>query len=249
LVHSPTRRARQDQAVHQGRLADGAPERKGLSERWIAQAVEESLRRLKVDTIDIYFSHRPDPNVDHAETLGAYDKLIQAGKIRAIGASNFDADILSAALATAERDNLPAYQVIQPEYNLYDRETFDGKLRDLSIERNLGVVTYFSLASGFLSGKYRSKADLEGRQRAGLVEKYLTDRGTALLDVLDEVSAAHSAAPVEVALAWLIAREGVTAPIASATSALQVESFARAVSLKLKPDEIVNLANVGQDAT
>ncbi|MBT9386842.1 aldo/keto reductase [Pseudooceanicola sp. CBS1P-1] len=221
----------------------GGPGEKGLSEAWILKAVEKSLTRMGTDAIDLYFSHWPDASVTHAETLGAYDKLLKAGKIRAIGASNYDAALLKAALETSAAEGLPAYQVIQPEYNLYDRAAFDGELRDICMRNNIGVVTYFSLASGFLSGKYRSAADLEGRKRADMVEKYLTERGMRLLDVLEDVAAAHKAAPAEVALAWLIGREGVTAPIASATSVAQVESFARAAALKLSAEDMARLTD------
>lgn len=223
----------------------GGPGEKGLSEAWILKAVEKSLARLGVDEIDLYFSHWPDPEVGHAETLQAYDKLLKAGKIRAIGASNYDADLLNAALTTAEELGLPAYQVVQPEYNLYDRSGFEGPLQDLCIQKNIGVVTYFSLASGFLSGKYRSEADLNGRQRAGMVEKYLTERGMRLLDVLEDIASNHSAKPAEVALAWLIAQKGVTAPIASATSVAQVESFAKAASLALSGEDLTRLNEAG----
>ena len=223
----------------------GDPAEKGLSERWIMDAVERSLRRLQTDTIDLYFAHQPDANVSHEETLGAFDKLIKAGKVRSIGASNFDAEQLSAALATSAQAGLPAYEVIEPEYNLYDRGAFDGALRELCIEKNIGVVTYFSLASGFLSGKYRSAADLEGRNRGRMVGKYLNERGMAILDALDEVSANHSATQAEVALAWIIAQEGVTAPIASATTVNQVESFAKAASLNLSAEEVARLTDAG----
>lgn len=223
----------------------GGPGEKGLSEAWILKAVDRSLERLGTETIDLYFSHWPDPDTGHAETLGAYDKLLKAGKIRAIGASNYDAELLGAALETAEKEGLPAYQVVQPEYNLYDRDAFEGPLQDLCVKRNIGVVTYFSLASGFLSGKYRSEADLKGRKRSGMVGKYLTERGMRLLDVLEDVASNHSAKPAEVALAWLIARKGVTAPIASATSVQQVESFARAASLSLSANDLARLTDAG----
>lgn len=215
-----------------------APDRQGLSARWIAQSIDGSLRRLNVDRVDLYFSHRFDPATTHEETLTAYAKLIDAGKVRAIGASNFDAAQLGEALRVARERRLPAYQVLQPEYNLVDRASYEGPLRELCIRERLGVVTYYSLASGFLSGKYRSKDDLKGRARGGRVERYLDDaRGLAALKALDEVGAAHRAAPAEVALAWLIGREGVTAPIASATSPQQVESFAKAAALRLAPGE------------
>ena len=222
----------------------GGAGQKGLGAAWIGQAIEKSLARLKTDYVDLYFSHWPDPEVTHTETLVAYEALLKSGKVRAIGASNYDAALLSAALETSATEGLPAYQVIQPEYNLYDRGSFDGDLRDLCLSHNIGVVTYFSLASGFLSGKYRSEADLAGRKRAQMVEKYLTERGMRLLDVLEDVAAQHSATPAEVSLAWLIHREGVTAPIASATSVKQVESFARAVELKLTAEDMTRLTEV-----
>lgn len=223
----------------------GGPGERGLSERWITEAVERSLKRLKTDRIDLYFSHWPDPGVGHAETLGAYANLLKAGKIRAIGASNYDAELLSAALATAEAEGLPAYQVVQPEYNLYDRNGFEGPLRELCVAKNIGVLTYFSLASGFLSGKYRGEADVTGHKRGQMVEKYLTERGMRLLDVLEDVASGHSAKPAEVALAWLITSKGVTAPITSATSVAQVESFAAAAALKLSDEEFAELTKAG----
>lgn len=219
----------------------GTPGSKGLSERWILKAVEDSLRRLGVERIDLYFSHWPDPETPYAETLGAYDKLLKAGKIRAVGASNLDAGQLGEALAVARAEGLPAYRVLQPEYNLYDRASYDGALRDLCIAEGLGVVTYFSLASGFLSAKYRTEADLAQSPRGEGVEKYLTPRGMKILDALEAVAAGRGASPAEIALAWLIARPGVTAPIASATRVSHVESFARAAALKLSSDDIALL--------
>ncbi|ARE42291.1 Oxidoreductase (plasmid) [Rhodovulum sp. P5] len=223
----------------------GGPGEKGLSKGWISQAVEKSRERLQVETIDLYFSHWPDPDVDHAETLVAYDTQLKAGKIRAIGASNYDAGLLAAALETAENEGLPAYQVVQPEYNLYDRAAFEGPLQDLCLKNDIGVVTYFSLAAGFLSGKYRSGADLSGRKRAGMVEKYMTERGMRLLDALEDIASAHAAKPAEVSLAWLMAQKGVTAPIASATSVAQVESFARAADLNLSAEDLARLTAAG----
>jgi aryl-alcohol dehydrogenase-like predicted oxidoreductase len=210
----------------------GGPGQQGLSARWITEAVEHSLRRLGTDRIDLYFSHWPDPDTPQEETLGAFAGLLSAGKVRAIGASNLDAAQLGAALDLAGH-GLPAYGVLQPEYNLYDRAGFEGPLRDLCIARGLGVVTYFSLASGFLSGKYRAKADLGQSARGEDVERYLDARGMRLLDALDTVASAHDASPAQVALAWLMASPGVTAPIASATRVAHVEGFARAASLQL----------------
>jgi len=215
-------------------MGDG---RRGLGRRWIEQAVEDSLRRLQVDAIDLYQSHRPDADTPHEETLAAYQRLLDAGKIRAIGCSNFDAAQVADAHRAARSHGLSAYRTLQPEYNLYDRGSYDGPLRELAIELGLGVVPYYSLASGFLTGKYRTEQDLSKSPRGGSVKKYLTPRGQAILAALDEVSANHGCGPAEVALAWLMAREGVTAPIASATSVEQMKSFSTAASLALSADE------------
>ena len=153
------------------------PGKNGLSGRWIAEAVDESLRRLQTDVIDLYQSHWPDTETPYEETLGAYAKLIDAGKVRAIGTSNLNAEQLEQSLAVAKQTGLPRYETLQPEYNLYDRASYDGPLRDLAMREDLGIITYFSLASGFLSGKYRSKADLGKSQRGDRVAKYLDDRG------------------------------------------------------------------------
>lgn len=236
------RPSRRDQVVLFTKVgSDMGLGQRSLAASWIERAVEDSLRRLGVERIDLYFSHWPDPDTPHEDTLGAYARLQAAGKVRAIGASNYSAQQLGDALAVARSQGLPAYQVLQPEYNLADRASYEGPLRDLCIREGLGVVTYYSLASGFLSGKYRSEADLAGRARSRGVAKYLGARGTAILDALDTVAAAHGAGPAEVALAWLIAREGVTAPIASATSVRQVESFAKAAALALTAGELAAL--------
>ncbi|MBO1273548.1 aldo/keto reductase [Shewanella sp. 4t3-1-2LB] len=223
----------------------GQPGHKGLSARWIAQAVEDSLKRLQTDYIDLYFSHWLDPEVDYAETLGAYDKLFNAGKIRAIGASNLNAEQLQASLDVAKAQQLPAYQVLQPEYNLYDRGSFEGALQELCVREHIGVVTYFSLASGFLSGKYRGDTDLSKSARGSRVSKYLNAKGMRILAALDEVSAQHHVKPAEVALAWLIAAKGVTAPIASATQVSHINSFAKAMELQLSPTELAKLTEAG----
>ena len=174
---------------------------KGLSAAYIEQAVEASLKRLQTDVIDLYLSHWPDQSVPYDETLGAYQRLIEKGKIRHAGASNLDAGQLTAALEDRQsQKSLPRYEVLQPEYNLYDRSSFDGPLRDLCIAEEIGVITYFSLAKGFLSGKYRSEADLGKSPRGGGVGKYLNARGFRILAALDAVSARHSAKPAEVAL-------------------------------------------------
>ncbi|MFB5079015.1 aldo/keto reductase [Raoultella sp. C349492] len=219
----------------------GPAGQKGLGKAWVQQAVENSLRRLNIDYIDLYFAHWPDPQTPLAETLEAFQALQQAGKIRATGASNLDAQQLSAALEVARKGGLPAWQVLQPEYNLYHRSAFEGALCDLCISREIGVVTYYSLASGFLSGKYRQQADLTQSQRGGGIAKYLNPRGMRIIDTLEEVAGQHHAKPAEVALAWLMSREGVTAPIASATSVAQVESFARAAGLTLNAAQLARL--------
>lgn len=223
------------------------PGRKGLSAAYVADAVEASLRRLRTDYIDVYLSHWPDPAVPHEETLGAYQTLLRAGKVRAVGASNLDAGQLRAALDVAAVKGLPRYDVLQPEYNLYDRAAFEGALRDLVRAEEIGVVTYFSLAKGFLTGKYRSAADLGQSPRGGAARAYLNDRGFRILTALDRVAAAHGAKPAEVALAWVAAQPGVTAPIASATSVEQVDSLIRSASLVLAPDEIAALTDAGRE--
>jgi len=223
----------------------GEPGKKGLSARWITQAVEASLRRLQTDYIDLYFSHWPDSEKGYDETLGAYESLLKAGKIRAIGASNLNAQQLTESLTVADGKGLPRYQVLQPEYNLYDRESFEGALQELTIRENIGVVTYYSLASGFLSGKYRSENDLSQSQRGQGIAKYLTPRGFALLDALDNVAAHHQVKPAEVALAWLMQQPGVTAPIASATKIAHIDSFTTAVSVQLSADDVSLLNRAG----
>jgi aryl-alcohol dehydrogenase-like predicted oxidoreductase len=209
------------------------PGKEGLKAAYIEEAVEASLRRLQTDAIDLYLSHWPDMATPFDETLGAYQRLIEKGKIRWCGASNLTTDLLKAALAASKAKGLPRYEVLQPEYNLADREGFESGLAELCIREEIGVVTYFSLAKGFLSGKYRAEKDLAGSARADGVKAYLNPRGFRILDALGKVAASHKAKPAEVALAWVIARPGVTAPIASATSVEQADSLVRATELKL----------------
>lgn len=215
--------------------------KKDLSAAHIERAVEASLKRLQTDVIDLYLSHWPDPTTPYEETLGAYQKLLAAGKVRHIGASNLDAGQLRAALDVASLRGLPRYSVLQPEYNLYDRSSFDGPLHDLCVAEDIGVITYFALAKGFLSGKYRSEADLGKSERGGGVKGYLNARGMRILAALDTVSARHSASQAEVALAWVMAQPGITAPIASATTLEQVDSLVRAASLKLAAEDVAAL--------
>src|SRR3954469_5822093 len=183
-----------------------APDKKGLSAKRIAAAAEESLRRLQTDRIDVYLTHRPDPETPIDETLRAFDRLVREGKVRSVGSSNGDAAQLREALSASKAKGLPRFEAHQPEYNLYDRASYEGPLRDLCIAEGIGVITYYSLASGFLSGKYRSKEDLGKSVRGKGAGKYLNERGFRVLKALDAVAAAHRATPAEVALAWLIAR-------------------------------------------
>jgi aryl-alcohol dehydrogenase-like predicted oxidoreductase len=223
-----------------------AGRKKGLTANSIAKDCDASLKRLGVETIDLYLSHFPDVDTPYEETLGAFDRLKKAGKIRWFGASNLDASQLRASLDAAKGAGLPRYEVLQPEYNLYDRSSFDGPLRDLCIAEEIGVITYFSLAKGFLSGKYRSEADLGQSPRGGGVKSYLNPRGLRILAALDNIAAKREAAPAEVALAWLMRRKGVTAPIASATTLPQLESLIKAATLSLTEMDVDMLDTVSE---
>jgi aryl-alcohol dehydrogenase-like predicted oxidoreductase len=214
------------------------PNQTGLSKAYILRAVEASLERLQTDTIDLYQSHADDSDVALEETLEAYAQLIREGKIRAIGASNYDADRLARALQISADNGLPRYQSLQPLFNLYDRSEFENKLEPLCREQGLGVFSYFSLASGFLTGKYRSENDLVDRARADMVKKYLTDRGRRILAALDRVARQLNRTPATVALAWLIAHPSVTAPIASVTDTDQLQELIDAVTLNMDRDSI-----------
>ena len=215
--------------------------KEGLSARYIEEAVEASLARLQTDVIDLYLSHFPDMATPFSETLGAYQKLIERGKIRWCGASNLTIALLESAIAVAKAHGLPRYEVLQPEYNLVDRAGFEGGLADICRREEIGVITYFSLAKGFLSGKYRSPEDLTKSPRGGAVKGYLNPRGFRILDALGDVASRHKARPAEVALAWVIARPGVTAPIASATTIEQADSLIRATELSLSEADMAAL--------
>jgi aryl-alcohol dehydrogenase-like predicted oxidoreductase len=218
------------------------PESKGLAPAYIRRAVEASLQRLQTDYIDLYQSHRDDPATPLEETLGAYDALIRAGKVRAIGASNYAAGRLREALDVATARGLPRYESLQPEYNLYDRAGYEAALEPLCRAEGVGVITYYSLARGFLSGKYRSTED-KGKSPRGeaIAERYLNARGFRILAALDAVAARLRASPAQVALAWLIARPGITAPIASATTPAQLDELVGAVRLQLDGDALAAL--------
>ncbi|WP_431321104.1 aldo/keto reductase [Rhizobium sp. YTU87027] len=234
-----------DKAVVITKVGSDMGQGKTLKETYILKAVEDSLRRLQTDYIDLYLSHWPDENTPYEETLGAFAKLKQQGKIRAIGCSNLDATQLQASFDAAEKAGVPRYDVIQPEYNLYERASFEGPLADLCLKEDIGVITYFSLAAGFLSGKYRTKADTEGRAREGRVAQYLDDKGLRILTALDKVAAETGAKPAEIALAWLLRKKGVTAPIASATSLSQLESLTKSATLLLSDDAMALLDKAG----
>lgn len=216
--------------------------RPGLSPANIAAAADESLKRLGIDQIDLYFAHADDASVPLADTLGAFARLIEAGKVRAIGASNYSGARLAEALAVSAKHGLPRYEVVQPEYNLVARRPYEKDIEPVVRREKVGVVCYYALASGFLSGKYRSEADLgKSAARGGAVKQYLNAHGLRVLTALDTIAAAHRATPAQVALAWLIARPSITAPIASATSVEQVSDIAAATRLSLSADEIAEL--------
>jgi aryl-alcohol dehydrogenase-like predicted oxidoreductase len=218
-----------------------APDKKGLSPAYIQRAVEDSLKRLQTDHIDLYQSHTDDAETPLADTLRAYDGLIKAGKVRAIGASNFSAERFEEALAVSKQHNLPRYESMQPNYNLYDRADFEARLQKVCVRNDVGVISYFSLASGFLTGKYRSEADLAKGPRGQMVKKYLNDRGHRILGALDGVAKDTSSTPARVALAWVMAQPGITAPIASATSLLQLDDLFAATRLQLDPARLARL--------
>jgi aryl-alcohol dehydrogenase-like predicted oxidoreductase len=211
----------------------------GLAPKYIRQAVDASLKRLQTDHIDLYQSHDDDTDTALEETLGAFAELIKAGKVRAIGASNYTAARLDAALKTSARLGLPRYECLQPLYNLVERPAYEAELEPLCRREQLGVINFYALASGFLTGKYRSEADAAKSPRgAGIVKKYLNERGRRVLDALDSAAAQHNATPAQVALAWQIARPGITAPIASATSVAQWREIAAAARLQLDAETI-----------
>ncbi|MGI4866456.1 MAG: aldo/keto reductase [Janthinobacterium lividum] len=220
---------------------DLGPGKSGLSKARVKQAVEDSLRRLQTDYIDLYQSHKDDTTIAVSEPLEAYADLIKEGKVRAIGASNFKPERLQDALDAAQ-NGLPRYQSLQPEYNLYDRDVFENEDLFVVQQNDLGVIPYFGLASGFLTGKYRSEADLKKSQRGGSIgPKYLNDKGFKILKALDAVADRHGINQAQVALAWLMQAPGITAPIASATKVEQVQELLKAMDVKLTPEDVAEL--------
>lgn len=218
----------------------------GLSPAYIKRAVDYSLSRLQTDYIDLYQAHRDDPNTPLADTLGAFQDLIKAGKVRFIGSSNYTGPRLKEALETSKAHGLPRFETHQPLYSLVERGEYEGPLQDLCVAEGVSVISYYSLASGFLTGKYRSRADLAGRIRAPRVEKYLDERGMRVLAALDDIAKAHNAKQGQVALAWLLAQPGMGAPIVSATNMEQLAEMVVAPTVKLTAAEVTRLSDASK---
>jgi aryl-alcohol dehydrogenase-like predicted oxidoreductase len=218
--------------------------KKGLSASYIAEAVEDSLRRLQTDYIDLYQAHTDDASTPLEESLGAFDKLVKSGKVRHIGASNYSGARLAEAIETSRKNGLAEYISLQPHYNLVERQKFESDLQPVVLKYKVGVIPYFSLAAGFLTGKYRRGGEDSQSARAGMVKKYFNDHGYAVVDRLDDVAKAHNSTPARVALAWLLARPGITAPIASATSDKQLDDLIAAADLRLDQVSIERLNQV-----
>lgn len=218
-----------------------APDKKGLSKAYILRAVEDSLKRLKTDYIDLCQSHRDDPNTPLDETMEAHATLIKSGKVRAIGASNYSADRLKAALAASAKAGIPRYETLQPNYSLCERADFEGEVQNLCVAQGITVIPYYSLASGFLTGKYRSEADVGDKARGAGVKKYLNPKGFGILKALDDVAARTKATQAQVALAWLLAQPAIAAPIASATSTTQLADILASTQLNLDADALAAL--------
>jgi aryl-alcohol dehydrogenase-like predicted oxidoreductase len=236
------RSGKRDKVVIATKVGSDIPgQGKGLSKAWIIRQVEASLKRLQTDYIDLYQSHRDDPTTPVDETLEAYTQLVQQGKVRVIGCSNFMAERVRESLAVSRKHGWPRYESLQPHYNLYERAAYETTLEPLALQEKLGVIPYYSLASGFLTGKYRSQDDLKKSARGQTVKKYLNDRGFRILQALDQVAERYQSKPAQVALAWLMARPTITAPIASATSMEQINELAQATKLELDRESIEKL--------
>lgn len=231
-------RQNRDQVIIATKVGADIGNGKDISKANILKEVDNSLRRLQTDYIDLYFSHYDDEQAPATETLEAYDELIKAGKVRWIGASNFSAARLKESLEVSKSTGLPKYEVFQPEYNLYNREQYETAYEPIIKEYQLGVTNYYALASGFLSGKYRSEADLNKSQRGGGIKSFLNERGFKILDALDQVAERQGTQPASIAIAWLIARPSVTAPIASVTSTDQLKDLEHAAKIQLSADDI-----------
>jgi aryl-alcohol dehydrogenase-like predicted oxidoreductase len=210
----------------------------GLAAKYMEREVEDSLRRLQTDRIDLYQSHKDDPDVPLEETLGSFDAMVKKGKVRFIGASNYSGARLREAMETSQRNGLARYETLQPQYNMMEREPYESDLAPVALQYGMAVIPYYSLAAGFLTGKYRSEADLEGKTRGGGVKKYLNDHGRRVLAALDTVAGEYGSTPARVALAWLMTRPGIVAPIASATGADHVKDLLEATNLELAQDAV-----------
>ena len=229
---------KRDKVVIATKVGKPMPAGKGLSRKYIEQAVEDSLRRLQTDYIDLYQSHEDDPNTPLEETMTAFDALVKTGKVRAVGASNYSGSRLTEALQVSDRQNVVRYTTLQPEYNLYSRARFETELLPVCRQEGLDVLPYFSLAAGFLTGKYRSEQDLAKSPRGNGIKKYLNDRGRSILAALDKVAQAHRATPAQVSLSWLMAQPTIVAPLVSATSVAQWEQLIPALELQLTHDDM-----------
>lgn len=225
---------------------NGDDDRHDLSPGWIERAAEDSLKRLRTDVIDLYQAHWPDDRTPQDETLRAFERLIQSGKVRAIGVSNHSAEATSEALAISAREGLHRYETLQPHYNLYSRSTFEGPLQELAVKAELGVITYFSLEAGFLTGKYRTADEAAGAARSGALKDRFDERGMRILAVLRGVAERNEATPAQVALAWLLSRPTVTAPIVSATSLEQLTDTLKAADLVLPVEDLAELTEASE---
>jgi aryl-alcohol dehydrogenase-like predicted oxidoreductase len=234
-------RGNRDKVIVATKVGGDMGEGKNITKKYILEEVESSLTRLRTDYIDLYQTHFDVPDTPVEETLEAYAQLVKEGKVRVIGASNFTPARLKASLEASARHGYPRYETLQPHYNLYEREIFEKELEQVCLDHQLGVINYWALAAGFLTGKYRSDADLGKSPRGAGVKKYLDERGFRILAALDMVAARYESTPASVAIAWLIARPSVTAPIASATSLEQLESLVKATELSLDKTAISQL--------
>lgn len=225
---------------------NGDDDRHDLSPGWIERAVEDSLRRLQTDVIDLYQAHWPDDRTPQEETLRAFDRLVQAGKVRAIGVSNHTAEATAQALAISDREGLARYATLQPHYNLYSRKTFEGPLQDLAVREGLGAITYFSLEAGFLTGKYMTAEQVAGTAREGMLKDKFDERGVRILATLRAVAERNEATPAQVSLAWLLAQPGVAAPIVSATSLEQLSDTLKAADLTLSAEDLAELSQASE---
>ena len=231
-------RGNRDKVIIATKVGSDMGEGKSLKKNYIFKAVEDSLKRLQTDHIDLYQSHFDDLSTPVEETMDAYAELVKQGKVKAIGASNLSIERLKQSVEYSESNGLPRYETLQPLYNLYDREGFEKELQPFSLQNNIGVINYYSLASGFLTGKYRSENDLSKSARGGGVKKYLNDRGFKILQALDEVAKRYNTKPATISLAWLMAQPAIAAPIASATSINQLNNLIASANLKLDKEAI-----------